>query len=85
VAYYNFIQSDGILGDASFLRLKNISLSWQPPKGWLDAMHIQNVRFYIQCQNLLTITKYQGLDPENPGSLTLPPLKLITAGIQLTL
>lgn len=84
-AYYTFIQSDGLLGDASFLRLKNVALSWQAPRLWTDALHIQNVRFYVQCQNLLTITKYQGLDPENAGGLVLPPLRMVTGGIQLTL
>jgi len=40
---------------------------------------------YVQGQNLLTITKYLGLDPETQSFQNIPPLKIITGGIQLTL
>jgi hypothetical protein len=47
-------------------------------------MHLQMARLYLQIQNLLTITHYQGLDPET-GGLNLPPLRMITAGVQVAL
>ena len=76
--------SNGVLTDGSFVRLKNLALSYQIPTEWKTRLHLQNLRFYIQCQNLFTFTKYLGLDPET-GGLNLPPLRMITAGIQVGL
>lgn len=73
--------SDFIVGDASFIRFKNLALSYQLPGAWQKSMHFKNVRLYLLCQNLLTITKYLGMDPET-GALTLPPLRMITGGLQ---
>ncbi|GGB23720.1 SusC/RagA family TonB-linked outer membrane protein [Puia dinghuensis] len=86
-AWYNIQTSDYAIGDASFIRLKNLSLSWSLPEQWRRKMHLQNARIYVQGQNLLTITKYRGQDPESPTNqgLTLPPLRMITGGVQLTL
>ncbi|TAN02229.1 MAG: SusC/RagA family TonB-linked outer membrane protein [Chitinophagaceae bacterium] len=83
--YIYFNSSDGIIGDASFVRLKNVSLSWQIPDSWKKSMHIQNASLYIQCQNLLTISGYKGLDPETLGGTVLPPIRMLTAGIKLSL
>jgi hypothetical protein len=81
-AYLNLKKSDGVITDASFLRLKNLALSYTLSNSWLKAAHLQNVRIYLQCQNLFTITHYQGIDPETQG-LNLPPLRMITAGLQV--
>jgi len=67
-----------------YLRLKNLSLSYQVPTDLLRRAHIQNLRVFLQGQNLLTFSKYQGLDPET-GNSVLPPLRMITAGINLGL
>ncbi|MCE2616544.1 SusC/RagA family TonB-linked outer membrane protein [Phocaeicola oris] len=50
--------------DASFLRLKNVVLGYTFPKKWLQKASIQNLRIYLQAENLLTFTGYSGLDPE---------------------
>lgn len=50
--------------DASFLRLKNLVLGYTLPKSVLQKVGIQNLRVYLQAENLLTITGYTGLDPE---------------------
>lgn len=78
-------QSNQIFGDASYIRLKNASLSWQVPDRWKRKAAMQNIRLFIQGQNLLTFTRYRGLDPETMSSFTLPPLRVITAGINMTL
>ncbi|MEO8172731.1 MAG: SusC/RagA family TonB-linked outer membrane protein [Sediminibacterium sp.] len=70
--------------DASFIRLKNLSLSWRLPTHWLQLMKLQNARVYCQAQNLATITNYRGLDPETGNTTALPPLRVLTAGIQIT-
>jgi TonB-dependent starch-binding outer membrane protein SusC len=76
--------SDGVITDASFLRLKNLALSYILPGSWKSKLHLQNARIYLQCQNLFTITRYLGLDPETAG-LVLPPLRMVTAGLQVNL
>jgi TonB-linked SusC/RagA family outer membrane protein len=78
------LQSDAVYGDASYIRLKNASLSWQFPEEFTKKIHLQNARLYLQGQNLLTITHYKGIDPETRSSLSLPPLRVITLGAQIT-
>lgn len=81
--YSDYQNSNGVVTNASFVRLKNLAFSYQLPKNWSQTVHFQGARVYIQCQNLLTFTKYIGLDPETQG-LTLPPLRMITGGMQIT-
>ena len=81
----NFLKSDASITDASFIRLKNVQLSYRLPNTWQRHMHVQNFRVFIQGQNLLTITKYQGLDPENQGITALPPLRMLSAGLEIGL
>lgn len=77
--------SDGAYTDASYIRLKNVSLSWNAPKTWTRGAHIEGLSVYLRAQNLLTITGYKGLDPETVSSTTLPPLRVITFGFRITL
>jgi TonB-linked SusC/RagA family outer membrane protein len=81
---FNAVGSDYFYTDASYIRLKNLSLSWQAPSQWVKKLKMQNARVYLQGQNLLTITNYKGMDPENLSISSLPPLKLVTAGVQVT-
>jgi TonB-linked SusC/RagA family outer membrane protein len=78
------IFGDNAVGDASFIRLKNISLSYSFPVSTTARLKMQNLRIYLQAENLLTISGYFGLDPENQSNVLLPPLRIITAGIQIT-
>lgn len=73
--------SDGAVSDASYIRLKNISLSYDFPSELLPQV---GCRLSLQAQNLLTITSYKGGDPEFTQGGTLPPLRVISAGVQLT-
>jgi len=75
--------SDKSYSDASYIRLKNISLSYKVSEKWISAAHLQNARLFIQGQNLLTITNYVGGDPENRSFKGMPPLKVLTLGIQI--
>lgn len=83
--YSNIMSSDAAFTDASYIRLKTLSVSWQVPKNFRDRMHLQNAVIYIQGQNLLTFTNYKGLDPETKSSMVLPPLSMLTFGLQLGL
>ncbi len=71
--------------DASFIRLKNISFSYTLPKEWLSKLKIKNLALYAQGQNIFTLSKYQGLDPETQNFTTLPPLRTVSVGLNLTL
>lgn len=77
--------SDAAYSDASYIRLKNASLSWQLPEVWKKSVHFQNANIYVQGQNLLTFTHYKGLDPESLSSTTLPPLRVWTIGVRVGL
>jgi TonB-dependent starch-binding outer membrane protein SusC len=84
-AYANNIFSNNAVTDASFIRLKNISLSWTLPLEWRKVAKLEEARFYVNAQNVFTFTDYVGLDPETQLSQTLPPLRMITVGVQVTL
>lgn len=56
--------SDRYVEDGSYIRLKNISLGYTFPKAWIKKLGLENLRLYGNIQNLLTITKYDGYDPE---------------------
>jgi hypothetical protein len=83
-AYNLWSASDATVTDASFIRLKNVSLSYSLPDALMKSWHMQTIRFYLQGQNLVTITGYKGYDPETQGTV-LPPLRTLTAGLQITL
>ncbi|WPV67850.1 SusC/RagA family TonB-linked outer membrane protein [Chitinophaga sp. LS1] len=85
INYIYSVASDASYSDASYCRLKNLSLSWDLPENWLKRAKISNLRLYAQGQNLLTFTNYKGLDPESLSSITLPPLKTFVFGVQLGL
>ena len=76
-SYYS--SSTAAISDASFVRLKNVQLGYTLQFN----NYLQNARFYVQGQNLLTLTNYFGLDPEFSLTGFLPPLKTWAFGIQL--
>lgn len=82
-AFNNEKLSTDAYSDGSYIRLKNVSFSYTLPNKMISKMRLQTVRLYVQGENLITITKYLGLDPESRSFA--PPLKVITGGIQVTL
>ena len=79
--YSYYINSDAAYTDASYVRLKNLSLSYTLPK---QIMKEGSCKLYFQGQNLLTFTKFQGADPENQSQGRLPTLRMLTLGVQLS-
>ncbi|GEM63920.1 SusC/RagA family TonB-linked outer membrane protein [Sphingobacterium faecium NBRC 15299] len=71
--------------DASFIRLKTVSLSYTLPSQTVSKLKINGLRFSIRAQNLFTITDYKGADPEIQNLRILPPLRTISFGIELSL
>ena len=61
-----------VLQNASFLRLKNLTLSYSLPQQWMQATRFfDSVRIYATARNLFTATKYKGGDPEKDGYISL--------------
>ncbi len=56
--------SDRFVEDGSYFRLKTLQLGYNLPKNWLKKAHFEKMKIYLTGQNLLTFTKYSGLDPE---------------------
>jgi TonB-dependent starch-binding outer membrane protein SusC len=79
------LASEYLYSDASYTRLKNLSLSWQIPTNWSKNIKMESCKVYIQGQNLITITNYKGLDPETQTIESLPPLKVLTIGLRVVL
>lgn len=61
---YNWLGSDRFIEDGSFLRLKQITLSYTLPRRWLSPLGISKLNVYATGQDLFTMTKYSGQDPE---------------------
>lgn len=59
--------SEYFIEDGSYLKLKNIQLGYRLPKALAEKAKLRNLRMYIQGQDLFTITKYKGADPEGLG------------------
>lgn len=59
--------SDFYVEDGSFIKLKTVTLGYTLPKGVLSRLNMNHARVYLQSQNLFTITKYTGADPEGVG------------------
>lgn len=67
--------------DGSFLRLKTLTLGYTLPKKIQEKLFLKNARIYFQAQNVFTITKYSGADPEGLGYPYALP-RQYTFGIQ---
>ncbi len=86
--------SDYYVEDGSYLRMRNITLGYTLPESILAKLKLENLRFYVSGNNLLTITDYSGYDPEigannspldvgiDRGFYPLP--KSVMGGFQLT-
>src|SRR5690606_7138258 len=82
------LTSESELGvvDASYIRLKTLSLSYHLPAKWLEKLGVKSFRVFGSAQNLVTVTPYNGINVENPRFPgTLPTLRTFTTGIQLSL
>lgn len=77
-----------LLEDASFLRLKNVMLSYSLPVNVLKKTRVfSGIRIYAQAQNLLTFSKFSGLDPEGTANIyaaQYPMSRQFTFGLDLT-
>ncbi|WP_324672306.1 TonB-dependent receptor [Hymenobacter sp. GOD-10R] len=89
----SFLNSTRWLESGSYLRLKNVQIGYTIPKAVIERVKgIGSLRIYVTGQNVFTITKYDGYDPETVGSGPLargiddgsyPNIRTFTAGLQL--
>ncbi|HMJ70503.1 MAG TPA: SusC/RagA family TonB-linked outer membrane protein [Cyclobacteriaceae bacterium] len=84
-AYLASSLSDNLVDNSSFVRLKNVSLSYGIPERFTKSWKVQSTRIFLQGQNLITFTDYIGMDPEPTIPNGLPPLRVLTAGVQVSI
>jgi TonB-linked SusC/RagA family outer membrane protein len=92
---YNVLSSTRYLEDASYFKIKTITLGYTLPDEWLRKINIASFRIYVSADNFLTFTKYSGYDPESsyegtPGAANYgvdfglqPVLRTFLAGFSL--
>ena len=68
VSQNNRIESDRWLENGSYLRLRNVQLSYSLPKAATQRIGLSNTNIFVSGQNLFTITKYKGYDPDVVGN-----------------
>ena len=89
---YNFLGSDRYVEDGSFFRVKNLQVNYMLDPAKLKPYHINSLNLYLTINNLLTFSKYSGVDPEvGYGSLGVstdnsqtPRSRSFTAGISVS-
>jgi hypothetical protein len=77
--------STNIYENASFLRLKDISLSYDLPLVLIQKVGMKKFRIYATGRNLLTLTKWRGLDPELNNQRSIPLQREFVIGLQIGL
>ena len=82
----NTRNSDRFIEDGSYLRLKNVTLGYTLPGRLARKAYLSNLRVYMSAQNLYTLTKYSGFDPEVQGgvdSSNYPLTSTISFGVDI--
>ena len=71
-----------IFENVSFLRIRDITLSYNLPQDWTRYMRLSSVSVSLTINNFFTFTNYSGIDPETPGT-TYPITRSIALGINI--
>lgn len=87
--YHGNITSTRYVFDTSYLRLRNLSLSYNLPDKVCDKIKMDNCKISVIGQNLLTFTNSKGFDPEvgfgNEANFNYPQLKVISLGLNISM
>ena len=82
------VYTDRYLQNASYCRMKNITLGWNLPKQWISKINLSNASIYVSGENLFEFTKIKGpYDPEAAGGngvMLYPFMRTYSLGINLT-
>ena len=68
---YNSVVNDRFVFDASYFRLKNLTLGYTLPEKWAAAIHSTGLSVFFTATNLFTVTRWPGIDPETIGSMVV--------------
>lgn len=82
----NTRNSDRFIEDGKYLRLKNLTFGYTLPSSIAKKAYLSNLRVYMSAQNLLTLTKYSGFDPEVQGGVdnsNYPLTRTISLGVDI--
>jgi hypothetical protein len=81
------IFTERFMEDASYIRLKQVKLSYQVPQSLLTRIGLRRASVFVQGENLATWTEFTGPDPEviGTGLGEYPQSRRITGGLNLTL
>lgn len=81
----NYRTSDRYLSDASYLRIKNVTLSYSFPKQWIKKMALSQLKAFVSVENLATFSSLaKGIDPETL-SWNYPAFRTVSFGLNLSL
>ncbi len=89
----NNVFSSYFVEDGSFLRLRNVQFGYSIPTSALKKIKVDGIRVYLSANNLFTLTRYQGFDPDIGASNALtagvdygmyPQAKSLMGGVQIT-
>jgi TonB-linked SusC/RagA family outer membrane protein len=80
----NNIASDAFVHNAAYLRCKNLQLGYTVPSDVTRKFHIENLMIYTSIDNLFTITKFPGLDPEVGATVGYPSVRQYSIGLNVS-
>lgn len=82
----NHVANSVFIMDRSFLRLKNAEIGYQLPQRWLAPLRVQQLRAYVNGNNLLTFKKMpiDTVDPEQNDALVYPLTMMVNFGVNVT-
>ena len=72
------------LQNGNYLKLKNITIGYTLPAKWTNKVFMKQVRIYTSLENLCTITKFKGLDPEMMSADGYAPMRTYSFGLNVT-
>ena len=66
------------------MKLKNVQLGYTLPQNLTKKFFVQQLRFFVSGENLLTISKFPGMDPELGSTIGYPLMRQVSLGAQIT-
>ena len=80
----NDIASDAFVHDTAYFRCKNIQLGYTVPQHITKKFFVENLKIYASIDNLFTVTKFPGLDPEVGANVGYPSVRQYSVGLNIS-
>ena len=81
----NNVASTAFVHDASYFRCKNLQLGYTVPRSISQKFSVDRLKVYVSFENLFTITRFPGLDPEVGATVGYPAVRQYSVGIDISL